>query len=358
MSVEFAEFRQQTGLEDRRELFDDAFPEHGGEGAASLEHYAWKFHSAPSQPTSYEFEAREDGRLLGYYAAIPYRYSIGGRPMSVGMVCDVMTSSQARGKGIFTRLGEYSLARMHESPLDFVTGYPIRPEVMGGHLRAGWSVAFELPMYLRPLRANAILASRGLGALAPLANAGVRAYGALLAPRAGAGAYVGERGAPHELLHRAEFDTFLERWSRSVANHLIKTPRFYDWRLSAPGATYEVFQVRRGEEVVAAAIGRSATLHGIPSLALLDLMMLDGERAALPVLYAEIDRAARAAGVEAVVTMLSRHQARRHRLARFGFVRSPFAFKLIIRSVSDSLAIESIAAEADWHLMWIDSDDL
>jgi hypothetical protein len=358
LKLEFGEFRHETGVEDRRELFDDAFPEHGGTGPASLDHYGWKFQGAPGTPSSYEYEAREGGRLLGYYAAIPYPYEIGGRSMTVGMVCDVMTSSSARGKGVFTQLGEYSLARMHESGLDFVTGYPIRPEVMGGHLRVGWKIAFELPMYVRPLKSNAVLASRGLGMLAPLGNVAVRAYGALLAPRGGRGQYVAETGTPDELLYRPEFSAFLQRWSATVENHLVKTPEFYSWRLGAPEASYRVIQVRAGDEIVAAAIGRVATLQEIPSLALVDLMVLDGQRAALPALYAAIDGAARDAGVEAIVAMISRHQARRHRLARFGYVRSPFVFKLIIRSVSDSLEIGSISAELGWHLMWIDSDDL
>ena len=278
--------------------------------------------------------------------------------MTAGMVCDVMTSSAARGRGVFTELGRYSLSRMHDSPLDFVTGYPIRPEVMGGHLRVGWKVAFELPMYLRPLRSEALLASRGVGMMAPIANVGVRAFAAITSGRTRRGGFDCEVGAPAELVGRPEFATFLARWSGSVANHLVKTPSFYAWRLGAPGTRYTVVQVRRGERVVAAAIGRAAELQGIPSFALLDLMFLEEERDALATLYGEVDRVARDLGVEAIVTMMSRHQARRHHLRRFGFLRSPFAFTLIIRSVSDSLDVESICAEADWHLMWIDSDDL
>lgn len=274
------------------------------------------------------------------------------------MVCDVMTSSAARGRGVFTGLGEYALSRMRESELAFVTGYPIRPEVMGGHLRVGWKVAFQLPMYLRPLRSNAILASRHLGALAPVVNLGLRALTRLLSLRRRTAGYTTETGAPSDLLHGPELAAFVERWSASVENHLVKSQDFYSWRLGAPDARYEVFRVRRGEAVVALAVGRIATLQGIPSLALLDLMVLDGEQAALPSLYWEIEHAAVSAGVEAIVTMISRYQARRHLIRRFGFIRSPFAFKLILRSVSDRLQVESIAAEEGWHLMWIDSDDL
>jgi hypothetical protein len=358
LSLEFGEFREETGLGQQRELFNDAFPEHGGAGAASVEHYRWKFHGAPGEPPSYEYEAREADELLGYYAAIPYPYSIAGRPMTVGMVCDVMTSSAARGRGIFTKLGTYSLERLQQNGIDFVTGYPIRPEVMGGHLRAGWKVAFELPMYLRALRSNAILGSRHLGALAPLANACLSVLGALLSLGGGDDRYAAETGTPGELLSGREFETFIERWSGSIENHLVKTPEFYDWRLGAPDTSYEVIRVRRGGAIVAVAIGRVATLQEIPSFALLDLMILEGEQGALRTLHREIERVARAAGVEAIVAMISRHQAARHRMLRAGFLRSPFAFKLIVRSVSGSLDVDSIDAEAAWHLMWIDSDDL
>ena len=109
--------------------------------------------------------AIEDGRILGYYAAIPYPYQIGGRRLLVGMVCDVMTHSDARGRGVFTELGRFALSSLEATDLAFVTGYPIRPEVMGGHLRAGWQVAFALPMYLMPLRADSMLASKGCAGL-------------------------------------------------------------------------------------------------------------------------------------------------------------------------------------------------
>ncbi|MCU1490184.1 MAG: hypothetical protein JWM85_1589, partial [Acidimicrobiaceae bacterium] len=156
MTIEFSRFASGERLPEQRALFDDAFPEHRGLPPASSEHYGWKFHGSPFLPQSYEYAADEGGKMLGYYGAIPYPYEIGGRAVLAGMVCDVMTASQARGRGVFTQLGSYALKELEMSELAFVTGYPVRPEVMGGHLRVGWKVAFELPMYLRPLRADAI----------------------------------------------------------------------------------------------------------------------------------------------------------------------------------------------------------
>jgi GNAT superfamily N-acetyltransferase len=356
--VEFARFSQDERLAEQRELFADAFPEHEGQSPASVAAYRWKFHGFPAEPRSYEYMATENGEMLGYYAAIPYAYRIGGQQRRVGMACDVMTHSRARGKGVFTKLGEYSLAQMQAAGVDFMTGYPIRPEVMGGHMRVGWQVAFELPMYLRPLRTNAILASRGLGRLAPLANVGAGLYQAALRARPAGGAYQASIGTPAELLESPGFDAFVDRWSQSVPNHLLKTPEFYRWRLGAPETSYQAFMVHREGRLVASAIAREDELHEIPSFAILDLMVVPGEQAALPALYAAIDREARRRGVEALVTMMSRHSAKRYRLARYGFLKSPFTFKLIVRSLNEEVPIDRLANEADWHLMWIDSDDL
>lgn len=358
MSIEFSAFDHTRDLQGQRDLFEDAFPEHWGLPAASVEHYRWKFQSYPSRPPSYEYCATDGERLVGYYAAIPYTYQIGDRQMSAGMVCDVMTHSDARGKGVFTSLGRFATREMETTELAFLIGYPVRPAVMGGHLRVGWEVAFELPMYLRPLSAHAVLASRGLGWLAPVASLGVAAYQKLLGPRSRDREFASTNGAPHGLLRAGEFGVFLGKWGAGIPNHLVKTREFYDWRLEAPATEYDAFMVYRGTEVVAVAVGRAADLHGVPSYALLDLMVLPDARGALVPLYQEIDEVARRHGAEAVVTMMSRRRAREHRLLRYGFLRSPFVFKLILRSVADQLSVEDISREQDWHLMWIDSDDM
>lgn len=351
------EFEHHSELTARQQLFDDAFPENRGTPAGSVEHYSWKFRQSPFTPPSFEYAASEDGTMLGYYAALPYRYRIGGRDALAGMVCDVMTHSRARGRGVFTDLGRYALGELSARGVDFVTGYPIRPEVMGGHLRAGWTVAFELPMYIRPLRANAILGSRRLSLLAPFANVGIAAYQRVLSPRVATG-YECSVGEPHELFESAAFDAFVEQWSSSVPNHLVKSAEFYRWRLGAPGTGYQAFLVRRGQEVLAAAVGRTTELQGIPSYALLDLMALPDAPPALNALYRAVDAHARGQRAEAVVAMMSKRSAGDYRLLRCGFLKSPFVFKLIVRSLRDAIDPARLADEAAWHLMWIDSDDL
>jgi hypothetical protein len=358
LSIEFGEFDVDRYLAQQRDLFEDAFPEHVGNAPASVEHYRWKFHSFPFSPQAYEYMAVEDDRMLGYYAAIPYPYVIAGRPTRVGMVCDVMTHSNARGRGVFTGLGRFALAQMQATDLEFVTGYPVRSEVMGGHLRVGWKVAFELPMYLSPLKTDAILKSRGLAWLAPAANFGASSYQRLLSLRRPAREYAVNHGSPESLLRSEAVASFLERWSASVPNHLVKSPDFYAWRLGAPGTSYRVFLVKHGDDVVAMAIGRATELDGVPSFAVLDLMVREDHRRALATLVGAVRDEARRCDAQAIVTMMSKLRARQYRLIRFGFLRTPFTFKLIVRSVGATSQIGNLADDSQWHLMWIDSDDL
>jgi len=153
-------------------LFRECVPENAGLAPETDAFYRWKFQSFPDDPHSYEYIARDDdGSLVGYYAALPFEYSIGSTPLPCGMVCDVMTSPHMRGKGVFTKLGAYSLKELKAAGVDFVTGYPIRPEVIPGHLKVGWEIAFKLPMYLFPMCVDTLLAQRKLGFLSPPANA-------------------------------------------------------------------------------------------------------------------------------------------------------------------------------------------
>ena len=202
---------------------------------------------------------------------------VGGELFRCGMVCDVMTAARLRGKGVFTKLGAYSLDQLERAGVDFVSGYPRRPEVIPGHLKVGWNIAFKLPMYLAPLRTGALLRSRlpRLGLVAPLAD---RALGvARLAQRA-------VLPNPRDLVTRVwpwrlfldtfDVDAFGERWRATVKNALVKSREFMRWRLSIQETDYTVVTAQREGELIGFSIVRPCVPEGVPALALLDVMWL------------------------------------------------------------------------------------
>jgi hypothetical protein len=148
MAITYQLFDHTKDLARQRALFCESFPENVGTSSESNAHYFWKFHSFPGALKSYEFGAYAENELIGYYAAIPYRYEISGEVKSCGMVCDVMTHPKMRGQGVFAGIGNFSTQSMKEAGVDFTTGYPIRPGVIPGHLKVGWKIIFDLPMYI------------------------------------------------------------------------------------------------------------------------------------------------------------------------------------------------------------------
>jgi hypothetical protein len=78
--------------------------------------------------------------------------------------------------------------------------------------------------------------------------------------------------------------------------------------------------------------------------------------------HGDIDRAlrikAKSDGVEAIMTMMSANSAKKYQLVKHGFFKSPFVFQLIINNLSKEFTDSEIFDVENWHLMWVDSDDL
>ena len=356
MSLRFESFSFEKDLPAQRELFLDAFPETKDTPASEDAHYNWKFQTFPGEIPSLEYAAWDENRLVGYYAAIPYRYRVFGKDRTIGMVCDVMTHSSMRGKGVFTKLGAYALENLTASGLDFTTGYPIRPEVIPGHLKVGWKIALELPLYLKVLRTEAILRERNLGFMAPVMNFAVDLYNkfarSTLDP-----SYDARVMSIEELCSLFEYQVFLTSWRDSLPISLEKSPDFLRWRLGAPHSSYKAITIFHEERVVAVAIVRATVLKGIPTLAVVDLMALHREYDCLGLLHREIEKLALELKCETISTMISKHWSSHYRFRTNGFIRTPFVFKLILRSLKTELPPEAFLEDA-WHLMWIDSDDV
>ena len=62
--------------------------------------------------------------------------------------------------------------------------------------------------------------------------------------------------------------------------------------------------------------------------------------------------------VEAIMTMMSKNSASEYQLYKNGYFKSPFVFQLIIKNLTKEFSDKELFNEKNWHLMWVDSDDL
>lgn len=353
MDFSFKEFDYRVDLDRQRELFKDSFPETAGDPIQSEKHYMWKFHSLGTPP-SWEYICENGSDMVGYYAALPYRYKIGNVKTYVGMVCDVMTSSGYRGKGIFTKLGRYSTQEL-SNHVPFTMGYPIRPEVIPGHLKIGWDIAFDLPLYIKFLKSNSILNRYHLKLLYPLGNLFLKLYNSIVRQNIG---NEFSYSVSNSIDIIDDFESFVEKWQTNVDNALIKESSFYKWRFSAPSREYSFLTIKKGDDTVGLVVLRKIVKYDVPSLCLVDYMVTAGNEHCHGYINHCLKNIAREQKAEAIMTMMSKISAKKYKLFSNGFLKSPFTFKLIIKNLTNQFSKEQLFDENKWHLMWVDSDDL
>jgi len=357
MNIKFDVFDKINNLDSQRKLFIECFPENLGKGPAKRSHYNWKFHSFPSlKVKSLEYAAFLDNELVGYYAAIPYQYTYKDKIFNVGMVCDVMTGVKARGKGVFTKLGMFSTEKMRNQDIDFTMGYPIRSEVIPGHLKAGWDKVFELPLYIKIISFKPFLDKFKLGFVSPIFDVLLLIYSFfrnLIFPCK----EYSVRTIQKEDLIKEDLDIFLNKWKDEVLISLNKSQEFLNWRLGAPGTEYNINILLNKNVIVGYTISRNVIKEGIPVSAILDLCVLKEHKKGLNKLISILSSNSKLSKNGALLFMCSRYQFKTYKLFANGFIPTPHRFWLIIKNLK-GIDLSIIHKQENWQLNWIDSDDL
>lgn len=354
MELRCEEFDHKKNLVQQRELFKDAFPEVTD---ATIDGYNWMFHSFPNNENhSFEYCSYIGEEMVGYYAAIPYRYKIGNVITDVGMVCGVMTSSKHRGKGIFTQMGRYSTDKL-SNHVPFTTGYPIRKSVIPGHLKVGWKIAFKLPLYMKFLKADALLKNKRpkLSFFSPVLNLFLQIYNSIVKSKVNK-AYQAEIFSSIEDIKG--YNEFIGEWVETVPNALIKNLNFARWRYGRPNSKYQFLVIRHNDRIVAYTAYRSIIKEGVPSYCLLDLCVLPEYSDCLGLIYNVLQQEAKKNNIEAIMLMMSKYSAKKYKLMQNSFLKSPYTFYLIVKNLTAQFSDEQLFKEENWHLMWVDTDDL
>lgn len=358
MKLDLKIFDRKSDFIEQRKLFSLSFPENSGTSVCSDAHYKWKFDQFPGQVSSYQYVAYENSNLLGYYAALPYTYKIGNRYYICGMVCDVMTHTAARGKGVFTKIGWFATEDLKKRGLGFTSGYPIRPEVIPGHLKVGWKKVLKMPMYIKVLGTKTLLPKK-IHKLSFLLNPVIQAISKI--PYLFARKYIVEISDTNIFkTNEQEINQFLLLWQSEQKNALNKTCSFLQWRTSAPTSQYYVFQAKctRENKIVGMAIARPMNLKGVEVLAIIDIMILDTHYSSSISIINCISELAQSIKKDAIVCMATKIWAKKYFFFRNLLMPTPVIFTLILKKLNEEISDSDLFNEENWHLFWIDSDDL
>ncbi len=356
MELIFRKFNPQVQQNQHRALFSECFPEvYYKEGyAANYENnFRHLYQSFPSSPPSYQYAAMLGEELVGFYSALPFKYKIGNKIVQAGMIGGVMTSPKHRKLGIFTKLGNFAAESQRNAGVDFNLTFPIRKAVMPGFMRMGWDIVFEMPLYIRFLKLNSLLKSKKLSLLAPILNPFLSAYNFVSKKRDNHGIRIGVFDQFKKL---EGYEEFINSYNSKISNTLIKDTSFCNWRYGSPSANYLFFCAYKDNHLIGFVSARHINREGVPSYGILDFMSINDD--CLSNLHNALAKHAKSNKMEAIMMMMSKTSAKNYSLFPNGFLKSPYKFHLIIKTLSDKLTNDELFKENSWHLMFVDSDDL
>ena len=285
--------------------------------------------------------------MLTFYGVLPRIYSCFGEQVEIGLVVDVMTSPSHQGKGLFVESSHTALARLNRSQAAGVIGFPIRDEVMPGHLKVGWKVQFEMPIYILPVGRSECKNFKKLvfKIFAILFEFGTRPLrGSML------------KNCRDRIVESFSIDVLSDFYNSQKTNHhvvLEKSREFLDWRLNRPGIEYKIFFCQ-SDRTHAVAISRQMVLDGFRTLAILDFES-ESKRHSRQ-LVRHLIRYSIEEEIEVIAFTTNKRNAKRLGIINFGFLKSHKKFKVITRNISDLANNFTTASKSSFRMTWMDSD--
>ena len=161
------------------------------------------------------------------YAALPSTVFRGGRTVSAVQSYDSITAKQARGKGLFSRLGKYTYEKLKSEDISLVYGIPNDNINSARQKQLGWRSLDPLPMFIRPI-----------GLRYPRVKIGIRRPRKLSLPVTRDKLVSRIESCPPDLR-----DLFFRSDLRDRVG-VMRDSEFMSWRMRRPGADYVWFESR------------------------------------------------------------------------------------------------------------------
>jgi hypothetical protein len=250
-----------------------------------------------------------DGIVTSGYGIVRNRYLFEGKNIDVGLVCDVFTGPEFRKMGMFKKVSLLAIAREELTTTDFLIGFPIRDEVMPGHLSVGWRHIFDMPLWW------------GL-------------------PRIGSKRNI-ERNRE---LRASMFDSHARAIALNIDNEFLK------WRFSLFSVDYHLISVPNSRNF---AIVRKSKVKGIPFTCI--IYMQSTNEKSTKILIRKIRNLSLRLATVGVIGSWNDTYADELFLANSGLRKSSRFQKVIVRQIGD---FRYPGNESYFRLSWMDSDTL
>jgi predicted N-acetyltransferase YhbS len=325
----------------------------------------WKYSSNPAGP-GYGSYVELDGRLVGFYGAVPVRLRVGDRTVAAAQAADAMVLPPVRRRGLFGELGRRTLSQAHDAGAELVYAFPNDVSRVGSVKQMGFVYPGEVPRYVKVLAPGVLARESG---------------------RAGPGAWVYRfllqltRLAAHRQDSTPQrtggvrevrvFDTrFADLWNeagRIFPIAVVRDAAYLTWRYTDnPLVDYVVLVAEQDDTLRGYVVLSLRDLENDGSVALAELVVAPGEQeAGLALLAAAEARTRQLGGLQLQCWMLAQHTFYRSLLKRSGFAFWPVPFlpgvlrretSFIVRSRSGGQLAPDPTRLENWFLSMGDQD--
>jgi hypothetical protein len=251
----------------------------------------------------------DDGVFASGYGIVRNRYAQGVQNINVGLVCDVFTNAIFRKMGLFKKVSLLAIEREQSAATNFLIGFPIRDEVMPGHLSVGWKHLFDMPLWW------------GLPRIGTLRNV-------TKTPDVSAVMF-----DPHE---------------KGIA--IKVSDDFLKWRFSLFKVDYYMISVPDSRDF---AIVRKSKLRNIPFTCIIFMQSTNNKNARI--LVRKIRNLSLRLGTVGVIGCWNHSYAEDLNLKSSGLRQSSMSQKVIVRELDN---FRCPSEEKSYRLSWMDSDTL
>jgi hypothetical protein len=334
----------------------------------SKEYWEWEFSKNPDGAANI-WVADDHHDIVGHYAVIPRLWKVEGVIRMGSIVVDVMTDDRYRFQGMFAALGKTSLDDSGSKGILFSYGFPIRKEVMPGHLKVGWKHIFDLPILVYPENFTPIfqfyLKNKVVSSIIGFATNSIwRGFNYI---KKGFNGVFHQQKGKYTIRSITEFTSdFDQLWERSSKEFQLvasRTKEYLKWRyFDHPYHQYQTLASYHNDKLVGYVVLCEEMILGFECGVIVDIFGNPEYSDALDSLinFAK-NQFKKHKNISMIVTMISKSNRYFDKLKQQGFIVSPKCFWFITHTNSDSLValnIKRLYNHKNWFLTWGDTDTI
>jgi len=330
------------------------------------EYWAWEFIKNPDGEATI-WLADDHGEIVGHYAVIPRLWKIEENLHMGSIVVDVMTDERYRFQGMFAALGKTSLSDSGGKGILFSYGFPVRKDVMPGHLKVGWKHIFDIPVLVYPQNFIPVILyylknqtlSLIFGLVLNLLWVGYRKI------KEGIDKIIVKKKTSYLIYEinqfSKDFDLLWQRASSQFPIIASRTQQYLNWRyIDHPYHQYQVLASYIEKELVGYIVFRKENILGLKCGVIVDLLVDPDHFDALDLLIFSVKTQFKSdMEIALTASMISKPNPYYDLLIKHGFILSPKKFGFITHKNIEEILVfnyNNLYNQAGWLLTWGDTD--